>query len=191
MWIHIFGCIGFSCYFLYDINSVTKNYKIINKLFFLGTFFVAVGTFVMIWESREGLIGTSVRTWGMTLFSLCMFAGLIYTLFFAIPFKETYIEENRKRRAYTEGIYALCRHPGVLWFIGLYLGIAGMTGSPGTLQDALLYIFWNIAYIMLQDYYVFPRTFENYMEYKKTTPFLVPHRESIRRAIRTFRKGNE
>ena len=53
---------------------------------------------------------------------LCL---LIYTLFFALPFEETYCEENKLRAAYTEGMYGLCRHPGVLWFAGAYLCMWG------------------------------------------------------------------
>ncbi len=52
---------------------------------------------------------------------MCFLALLIYTLFFALPFEETYCEENKLRAAYTEGVYGLCRHPGVLWFAGAYL----------------------------------------------------------------------
>ena len=62
---------------------------------------------------------------GFGIGAMCFLALLIYTLFFALPFEETYCEENRLRAAYTEGVYGLCRHPGVLWFAGAYFCMWG------------------------------------------------------------------
>ena len=44
------------------------------------------------------------------------FAALIYTLFFALPFDETYAKQNNGRYVCDRGVYALCRHPGILCF---------------------------------------------------------------------------
>ena len=175
---------------MYDINSVTKNYKILNKLFFLGTCLLVLGTLKIFRLNIDVLTSGYVRVYVFMVFSLLMFTGLIYTLFFAIPFKETYMEENKKRKACTEGMYALCRHPGVLWFCGMYLGIAAMIFRIEVLTQVLLYIIWNFTYIVLQDCLIFPKIFENYKEYQRETPFLVPNRRSICRALRKDEKGN-
>ena len=65
----------------------------------------------------ENIKGSSILLLGI---ATIFFVLLIYTLFFALPFDKTYQNESEKRMAYTEGVYALCRHPGVLWFIGFY-----------------------------------------------------------------------
>ena len=116
---------------------------------------------------------------------------LIYTLFFALPFEETYCKENKLRAAYTEGVYGLCRHPGVLWFAGAFLCMWGMLGGwrPGIYFG--LMIFWNYLYIIFQDLWTFPRTFFNYREYQQNTPFLIPNGKSIRACMKSIRKCSD
>ena len=188
MWIKVLGSIGFLCCFLYDINSITRNNRWLKKFFFLGMVLIVCGTAGMFQTGWSAMRVCPVRTVLFGGFALVMFAGLIYTLFFALPFETTYVKENQKREAYTEGMYALCRHPGVLWFIGLYLCIAGMAFTRELLMDGLIYIGWNTAYIVLQDLVIFPQTFWNYGEYRSVAPFLIPNRKSIRRCLVTFKE---
>ena len=117
-------------------------------------------------------------------FFLCF---LIYTLFFALPFETTYIQESRYREAYTEGVYALCRHPGVLWFAGLYLCLGALWKDRDGMLFAVTMIILNILYVIFQDWYSFPKTFSNYKEYKKATPFLLPNKRSIIRCRKTWK----
>lgn len=124
---------------------------------------------------------------GRRCFFLCL---LVYTLFFALPFEETYVEESRYREAYTEGMYALCRHPGVLWFAGVYLCIAMLWKSEEGILFSAVMVLLNLFYVIFQDVYSFPRTFSNYQEYKKSTPFLIPNGKSIQRC-RNSRRGAE
>lgn len=107
-----------------------------------------------------------------TIFSLVFLILMIYTLFFAIPFNETYIEDSKKRKAYTEGVYSICRHPVMLWFTGLYLSLWGFTNNSNAGIFYISMIIGNLLYIVYQDVYIFPKTFTNYKTYKETTPFL-------------------
>ena len=56
------------------------------------------------------------------------FAALIYCLFFALPFEQTYADQDSGSRVCRSGVYALCRHPGVLCFAVMYLllGLAAL-----------------------------------------------------------------
>ena len=110
----------------------------------------------------------------------------LYT-FFALPFETTYIQESRYREAYTEGVYALCRHPGVLWFAGLYLCLGALWKDRDGMLFAVTMIILNILYVIFQDWYSFPKTFSNYKEYKKATPFLLPNKRSILRCRKTWK----
>ena len=103
----------------------------------------------------------------------------------------SYVKENHERLAYTEGVYALCRHPGVLWFAGFYFCLAGFLGSGKALGAFVVLIVWNILYIFYQDRIVFPETFSNYGAYQQTTPFLIPDRNSTAACIKTWRKGGK
>ena len=135
-------------------------------------------------RSVEAVIGFGIG-------ALFFLGLLIYTLFFALPFEETYCEKNKLRAAYTEGVYGLCRHPGVLWFAGAFLCMWGMLGGwrPGIYF--VLMIFWNYLYIIFQDLWTFPRTFFNYREYQQSTPFLIPNGKSIRACMKSIRKCSD
>lgn len=180
---------GFLCYFIYDVNSVRKIAGWMNGLFMTGTILIVAATTVLFWKSRRVLFQTPADLFWMAggVFFLCL---LVYTLFFALPFEETYVEESRYREAYTEGMYALCRHPGVLWFAGVYLCTAMLWKSEEGILFSAVMVLLNLFYVIFQDVYSFPRTFSNYQEYKKSTPFLIPNGKSIQRC-RNSRRGAE
>ena len=61
------------------------------------------------WGQCQHRIGSML---GFGIGALGFFVLLIYTLFFsALPFEETYCEENKLRAAYTEGAYGLVPTP--------------------------------------------------------------------------------
>lgn len=187
----VIGSIGFLCYFVYDINSVTKKKQILQSGFTVGSVLVFLGTIWMLidgWENRNQNVFICL-VWSVL--AIVMFILLIYTLFFALPFCTTYVEKSNERKAYTEGVYALCRHPGVLWYAGMYISFFLIECSLGMFFSVIIYIGWNLAYIVFQDKVIFPRTFTNYEEYKKTTPFLIPNKQSVRRCVYTLKKGGQ
>lgn len=181
------GFLGFLCYFLYDVNSVGRIAGWMNRLFMIGTILIVVATSVLFWKRRSVLFQTPMDLLWMAggVFFLYL---LIYTLFFALPFDETYVKESRYRKAYTEGVYALCRHPGVLWFAGMYLFAALLWKSLEGLIFFVVMVILNIFYVIFQDYYSFPKTFSNYREYQRSTPFLIPNRKSIQQC-RNSKRG--
>lgn len=181
------GVLGFLCYFLYDVNSVGRIAGWMNRLFMIGTILIVAATSVLFWKRRSVLFQTPMDLLWMAggVFFLYL---LIYTLFFALPFDETYVKESRYRKAYTEGVYALCRHPGVLWFAGMYLFAALLWKSLEGLIFFVVMVILNIFYVIFQDYYSFPKTFSNYREYQRSTPFLIPNRKSIQQC-RNSKRG--
>lgn len=187
----LLGTIAFGLYFLYDLNSVLWNNRVLHYSFFTGTALLCGTTILMVWRCEDTL--ALPRVWGYLfgILAIVFLILLIYTLFFALPFEKTYIDANEKRLAYSEGVYALCRHPGVLWFIGFYLCLALYKSSDQLLIFGGVFSLWNILYILFQDIYTFPRTFSNYHEYKKTTPFLIPNAGSFRRCVKTLRHTKE
>lgn len=114
MWQFILGSAGFLLYFIYDINSIKKKNTFFQKFFAWGTVLVALSLVMELWLSWGQCQHRIGRIIGFGTGALCFLALLIYTLFFALPFEETYCEENKLRAAYTEGVYGLCRHPGVM-----------------------------------------------------------------------------
>ncbi len=113
---------------------------------------------------------------------------LVYTLFFAVPFQEAYVEGSKQKICKT-GVYALCRHPGVLFLAGFYLFLSLGLGKPFMLLAGTVYTGMNLLYILLQDRYTFPRLFEGYDDYRKETPYLIPDADSIRKCISDLKTG--
>ena len=180
------GSIAFLLYVLYDINSVKWNRKLLHYGFFLGTVLLVITTTGVVLQNTkhiENIKGSSILLLGI---ATIFFVLLIYTLFFALPFDKTYQNESEKRMAYTEGVYALCRHPGVLWFIGFYMFLAWGMNSREVMSYGIIISIWNVLYVILQDCYSFPLTFINYRSYQKETPFLIPTRKSIRTCLSTI-----
>ena len=134
MWQLILGTAGFVLYFVYDINSVLSKNVCLQKFFAWGSILVVAS-----------VVAEFCSAWGQG------HRSVEAVMFFALPFEETYCEENKLRAAYTEGVYGLCRHPGVLWFAGAFLCMWGMLGGwrPGIYFG--LMIFWNYLYIIFQD----------------------------------------
>ena len=104
-------------------------------------------------------------------------AGLSWALFFALPFSGTYVGQQQST-VVDSGLYALCRHPGVLWFAGLYGCLWAAAGVP--LWEAALYSGLNVLLVIFEDRCVFPARLEGYGAYQASTPFLLPNRRSIR-----------
>lgn len=87
---------------------------------------------------------------------------------------------ERGGRTVKTGWYALCRHPGVLWFGALYVCLAALVCTGEMLVAALLFTGLDVAYVWVQDRWIFPKTLQGYAEYQAVTPFLIPTRRSLR-----------
>ncbi len=190
----ILGACAFVLYFLYDINSVTMRKRFLFPAFGIGCILLVISTAGLVKSSWEQERFLSVG--GMLLAVLCMVFGglLIYTLFFALPFKTTYIKKEKERAKPTissKGMYALCRHPAVLWLIGLFIVLGAEFPTAEMMAGGTLFCVLDILYVIFQDLWTFPREFENYDEYRRRVPFLIPNAKSIRNCINTLRGGNE
>lgn len=180
IWICI-GCISFPLFILYDMNQIKSNRPYLKPLFFIGFLVLSLVTLklsVTVFES-DYIVGF------FTVAVFYLLAGgnlllLVYTLFFAIPFQEAYVEGSGQKIC-KEGVYALCRHPGVLFFAGFYLFLGLALGRPMMLLAGLCFSVLNLLYVWIQDIYIFPKLFEGYEEYRREAPFLIPDRVSMRR----------
>jgi len=184
----ILGYVAFLLFVVYDINSIIMKIKLLYCCFLLGVILITVST-----------IGIVITNWNITrlevitagifgVLSVLFLTLLIYTLFFALPFKDTYIEVEDSRKVCQSGVYALCRHPGVLWFIGFYFSLGLALKIPLLMIAAAIFSVSNILYVLFQDRWTFTKMFDNYNEYKMETPFLIPKMKSIKRCISHFRR---
>lgn len=184
----ILGTAGFALFFVYDINSVTARSRLLHSCFTLGVVLIGAATALDLGAAWRAQAVSGLLDWVLVLCGLGFLGALVHALFFALPFEATYADaENKARKVYDRGVYALCRHPGVLWFFGMYLFL-GLAALPGALLlHGMVFSALNVAYILLQDLVTFPRTFQDYRAYRRTTPFLIPNARSLRRAWETRR----
>lgn len=180
------GFIAFLLFIVYDINSIIMKHKIFDCCFFVGFFLLTVATIGVVITSWALIKVDAFRMGIFGVFTVIFLYLLIDTLFFAIPFKSTYLNKEESPKICQSGVYALCRHPGVLWFMGFYtfLGLALMI--PLLLTAAVIFSILNILYVIFQDRWTFMKSFENYDKYKENTPFLLPNLKSIKRCLKSL-----
>jgi len=118
---------------------------------------------------------------------------LFYSLFWEIPFQQTYMDAGVGDRLVKTGTYALVRHPGVLWLAFLLLALILVSRSRLLLLAAPLWIFLDVLYVWIQERFFFGRMFVGYAQYKRETPMLLPTPASIVRCWQSLRgsKGIE
>lgn len=109
--------------------------------------------------------------------------GLFSSLFFSLPASRTYFDKEDSGQLVDSGMYALCRHPGALWFPIFSCFSALGLGNLELLADAAFATLLNVLYVWFQDRQIFPQTIKEYKEYQETTPFLLPTAHSLSRAI--------
>ncbi len=117
---------------------------------------------------------------------LVSFTLLIYSLFIEIPFQSTYIESGAGTKLITTGTYAMVRHPGVLWLAFVYLSLALLFPSITLFIAVTVWLVMDVIYALLQDRIFFPIMFPDYRDYQRTTPFLIPTKQSISACWKTM-----
>ena len=187
----LLGIIAFALYFLYDINSFKWQNRLLRTGFLAGTLLIAVATGLDLYAAWRGNAFSGPADWLLLALAILWLAALIYCLFFALPFDETYAKQTTGNRVYDGGVYALCRHPGIPCFFFLYLAL-GLAALPGALlRNGMVFSALDLAYAWFQDRITFPKTFCDYEAYQKKVPFLIPTRASIRTARKTFRTNHQ
>ncbi len=188
----LLGCAGFVLFFLYDVLQTLTPFRGSGALFFLGLALLLAGTGGLIARSLQA--GPSVaapRALAALLLAGVFLFLLLHSLFFSLP-RETYHKApGHALRLVDTGLYALCRHPGVLFFCGLYAALWLAFGGKLLLLAALCYSLLNLLYGLMQDRWSFPRQFAGYHEYRARTPFLIPNRKSLRACLRSWGRAGE
>lgn len=94
---------------------------------------------------------------------------MIKSLFFSLP-SDTYASPEQGRHVYQAGMYALCRHPGVLWYCMFFLFVALTLRMGVAFACCSILCAGNIAYMFFQEKWSFPRTFCDYDVYQQKVP---------------------
>lgn len=174
------GCIGFLFFYLFDWNKIQFIHRWLNACF-------AVGILLLIYASI-GILRSAQAQFELP-FIARLFFGLLatlslalqfYVLFFALPFKNTYLNDGKKQIVISNGVYGLCRHPGVLFFFFFFIFLWLTAGAHQILLAGLIWTAMDVLHVYVQDRWMFPKSLINYELYQEKTPFLLPDRKSFR-----------
>ncbi len=182
MYYIISGSISFVLMLLFDVFTLKKQH-------FLKLLFGISGLVLFIFSLINLLLNADYKFYNNAVripagfFFFVFFGLLIYSLFLEIPFTKTYKFKDPNNTLIDSGTYALCRHPGVLWFFMMFINIFLLTGAKLVLIAGITWTFIDICYVLIQEKYIFKKQFINYHLYQKSTPMLLPTIDSIKKMI--------
>ena len=172
------GCLGFLIIHLFDIVSLKRLPGAKPPTWALGCSLL-VYALVMICLQADKLPLPLWVSWpGWVLLSIS-FLLLVYSLFINLPFRKTYIATGVGDKLVKSGLYALVRHPGVIWLTLVLLSLILISRSSLLMIAAPIFILLDIALVIAQDRFFFGRMFHGYDSYRQETPMLVPNRQSL------------
>ena len=169
----LIGTVSFLLFFLYDWNRVFWKKRWMRGFFYLGCMGLVVSGGIFLAEALKKQ--SSGWIFWLAVSAVCL-AGLVYTLFFALPFDETYRKEADRHKVCRTGLYGICRHPGIWWFFGCFAGAGIACADREKLLEGLFFSLLNLGYAWYQDRYIFPEEFCDYRDYQNAVPFLIPGR---------------
>ena len=184
--LNICGIIAFLMLYVYDLNLIYKKNRFLKNFFMIGSSVIVLTTLI-------NIIIYFPKSWNFTMIVYTILAllscgGLIYTLFFALDVEKAYGNDCCDQTCIKSGIYALCRHPGVIWMALMYLFLYLAFKNEDMLFMLVVYNGLNLGYVILQDIIIFPKQFVDYQQYKKIVPFLIPTIKSLKECIRSFQE---
>jgi len=181
----VVGIFGFIVVHLFDIVSLKRIPSGVKPCVWTVGSGLLVYSLIMLCLKSNTLplpIWSTGLGWGLLTLSLFL---LICSLFINLPFRKTYIATGVSDKLITTGLYALVRHPGVIWFVLFMLSLILVSKSSLLLMATPIFILLDIVLVIVQDKFLFIRMFDGYTQYQRETPMLVPNWQSLN----TFIKG--
>ncbi len=181
----ILSATGFISLFLFDLVQIYKKRTLSAILSIIG-YGGIVSTIILLFFSYE--ITYSIETGlarvfliGKIIGAVFFFSLLLYSNLIEIGLNIPYSNSGR-RSALSSGTYGLVRHPGFLWLMFALIMLILIYKDIAFTLISICIIAMNFILILIEDTVLFPRIFDNYREYKKTVPFIIP---GIRKVIRS------
>lgn len=183
------GALAFGLMVLSDYGQVLRGRRGAGMLFPLGgALLIAATAALLVRRWRTAPPGPGSLFWFAG--SALMLLLLIYTLFFALPAggsSAATAQKDELRPLVDTGVFALCRHPGVLFLGGFYACLWGALGGGALGLAFVLFTLLDAAYAAWQGETVFPRSIRGYAAYRAATPRFIPTPGSLRRCLHTLR----
>jgi protein-S-isoprenylcysteine O-methyltransferase Ste14 len=183
------GALGFATLYFFDIANLKGRLFIKRACFISGHLALGYSILMVCIDSERFSMSPAARVTGYII-SVLFFLVLIYSMFIEIPFKTTYMTQNRKSALVKTGTYGLVRHPAVLWYVLFLSGLFLMTGSKTLLFALPVWSAADVIYTILQERFIFIKMFgEEYRAYQKEVPNLIPTCKSIKKFLSTLKNS--
>lgn len=183
------GALAFGLMVLSDYGQVIRGRQGAGMLFPLGGgLLIAATAALLVRRWRAVPPGPGSLFWFAG--SALMLLLLLYTLFFALPAggsSAATAQKDELRPLVDTGVFALCRHPGVLFLGGFYACLWGALGGAALGLAFVVFTLLDAAYAAWQGEAVFPRSIRDYAAYRAVTPRFIPTPGSLRRCLYTLR----
>ncbi len=183
----IIGAIGFVVVHIFDLVALKRIPRLKPVVWCIGSGLL-IYSLVMIcrYPVKIELPAWSIWLgWGVLAVSAFL---LIHSLFVSLPFRKTYVDAGVGDKLVKTGLYALVRHPGILWFPLFMLSLIPISKSSLLLIAAPTFIALDIVLVFIQDKFIFGRMFRGYERYRRETPMLLPNRKSVGAFLRSLRQ---
>ena len=183
----LIGCLGFFITHAFDVVALKGIKKVKPVIWLIGNGLIAYSLVMLcLSEPNIGLPGWLAWVgWPLVLFGIYFQVAAITT---DLPVKKTYVESGTSNQLIKTGFFAMARHPGVIFFIILTIGLTLISDSLLMLIAVAVFGALDIILVTVQDVYFFPKMFAGYEEYRKETPSIIPTIESIKACIRTIKR---
>ena len=154
MIIIIVGVLGFLAGIFFDVVSLKSagplralSWLVVSGL--LGYAHIALGL------SPDKFWLPSLLVWVGWFFLIMGGFLLFYSLFLEISFGKTYLQDGSHQELFQEGTYALTRHPGVLWYALMLVGLILASRSSLALIAAPVWMFIDVLWVWVEDRFIF------------------------------------
>lgn len=184
----VLGCFAFIMLYIFDLNKIFEISRWINISFGIGVGLLIIATTgILLTETPQFFLPTIPRLF-FGILALGALTCQLYAIFFALPFKKTYVDGEGKAPLVDTGFFSLCRHPGVPFFIFLFFFLWLTTGIQMVFWAGIIWTIMDIIHVYVQDRWLFPRYLSGYEQYRHQVPFLIPDITSIKRCTESLRK---
>ena len=182
------GSLGFLVIHIFDIVSLKRVPWAKPIIWTVGSILLVYALVMLSFPPNKLPLPTWSTLLGWILLSIS-FILLIYSLFINLPFRRTYLATGVSDKLITTGLYALVRHPGVIWLSLILLSLILVSKSGLLLIAAPIFIVLDIVLVVVQDKFFFGRMFDGYSNYRHQTPMLLPNRKSINAFINSLKQA--
>lgn len=183
-YVSLLAIAAYMLFFFYDWRTVSRKENTGSMAIFGAACVLVVAATVILLAAQLPQCPWDAVSFIFLVLALASAALMVKALFFSLP-ANTYAAPAQARRTYTRGMYALCRHPGVLWYCLMYAFLAIMLRTPAAITGCCVLCLGDVAYMLFQDAWSFPRTFCDYDAYRKRVPLFFPTRASLHAACAT------